>query len=318
MMAKQPIGFIGLGSMGRGIARNLVNAGYPLTVLAGPRRSGVADLVVAGAREAVSAAELARACDVIFTCLPSSQHVAALVHGEHGFLAAARPGFVHVDLTSGDPAVTLQLVQAYAGHGFRFADIAMSGMPEQAAAAELTLMVGADAALLHDLADLLACIAKKVILVGGAGAGHRTKLIIGSIGMAMASATAEALMAARASGIDLQVIHDLITDSGMNSATFQTMSLAAMTGDVGGRKLTIGNARKDLAYFVQMLDAAGLNTMMAPATLRALSAAAEAGHAGEFVPALTQILCAGNGIALRGGAVDTQRPPAQSPNRISP
>jgi 3-hydroxyisobutyrate dehydrogenase-like beta-hydroxyacid dehydrogenase len=296
-MSEHPsIGFVGLGLMGIGLSKRLLEAGYPPTVLPGPRGTSTDTMKQAGAKVARSPAELAASCTVILTCLPSSREVEAVAQGEAGLIATASPDLLHIDLTSGDPSSTLALASAYRDHGMHFVDAAMAGMPEQAAKGEITLMVGAEPNIFRRAQPVLQAFSKKIVHTGNVGTGQRTKLIMSFIGMAIANATAEALLVALATAVDIEALRGLVGDTGMNSNTFQSMAQAAIDGDVSRRKLTIANARKDVGYFVDMIDDAGLSTALAPATLKALERAASDGHADDYVPALTRILCKRNGL----------------------
>src|SRR6185437_9170076 len=111
------VGYIGVGLMGHGAAKNILAKGYPLTILGNRNRTPVEDLVRRGAREAASLAELAAASDVVFTCLPSTVEVERVVLGEGGLLAHCRPGMIHVDSTTADPDSTRRLGSLYAERG---------------------------------------------------------------------------------------------------------------------------------------------------------------------------------------------------------
>jgi 3-hydroxyisobutyrate dehydrogenase-like beta-hydroxyacid dehydrogenase len=294
-MSEHPsIGLVGIGLMGGGIAKRLLEAGYPLTVLPGPRGTNIDPMRQAGATVVRSPAELTASCTMILTCLPSSLEVEAVAGGEAGLMATAAPDLLHIDLTSGDPSSTLALASAYRDRGMHLVDAAMAGMPEQAAKGEITLMVGAEPNIFRRAQPVLQAFSKKIVHTGNVGTGQRTKLIMSFIGMAIANATAEALLVALATAVDIEALRGLVGDTGMNSNTFQSMAQAAIDGDVSRRKLTIANARKDVGYFVDMIDDAGLSTALAPATLKALERAASDGHADDYVPALTRILCKRN------------------------
>lgn len=293
MTSLPSIGFAGLGLMGRPIATRIAEAGYPLSILPGPRRSGVDALVAAGARVVETEAELAAASGILLTCLPSSREVEMVLRKA---LAGARPGLVVIDLTSADPTSTLALAAACEARGVLLRDAAMAGAPEQAENGELTLMVGSETELDAPVRALLDSFAKGVVRTGPTGTGHRTKLIMSFIGMALAAASAEALLVAQATGVDLEALRTLVGGTGMNSSTFQAMAATAMDGDTSRRKLTIANARKDMSYFAEMVREAGLATLVAPATLETLSRAAKLGYADAFVPALTGILGEINGL----------------------
>ncbi|WP_323748836.1 NAD(P)-dependent oxidoreductase [Chelatococcus asaccharovorans] len=289
-MTQMTVGFIGVGRMGRPVALRLLAAGHPVIVLPGAQRSTIPELRASGCLLAETPAALAAACDVVVTCLPASATVARVATGPQGLIAAARPGFVHIDLTSGDPGTDLVLAQAYTEKGAAFADVGMSGAPERAETGQLTLMVGATDVIFAEIKPLLEVFSSQCLHLGEIGSGHRAKTIIASYGMAIANATAETLIVARHLGIDLSAIHKVISGSGMNSTTFQTMALAAMGETAQARKLTIGSALKDVASFVAMADAAGFATTIAPATLQSLTRACAAGHAETFVSDLTAVL----------------------------
>lgn len=296
-MTRMTIGFVGLGLMGAPIVARLLANGFPVVVLSGPTGTAVPRLAAAGARVADGIADIAESCAVVFTCLPSSVEVAGLVHVPGGLLASARPGFIHIDLTSGEPAASLALAAAYAGRGVDFVDVGLSGAPDRAESGQLTLLVGASERVFATIQPLLSAFSVTCLRLGEVGSGHRAKLILAFYGMAIANATAEALTVARKFDIDLGTIHEVISGSGMNSTTFQMMALAAMGRPTPPRKLTIANAQKDVANFVAMASEAGLAMAVAPATLQSLTRASATGHADTFVSELTAVLSATNGLA---------------------
>ena len=100
-MARERVGYIGVGLMGHGAARNILKNGYRLTILGHRNRAPVEDLVAAGAKEARSPAEVARQSDVVFTCLPSTAEVEHTVFGAGGLLEGAHPGMIYVELDNG-------------------------------------------------------------------------------------------------------------------------------------------------------------------------------------------------------------------------
>src|SRR5512143_2197224 len=108
---KPRIGFIGLGLMGHGMAKNLVTKGYPLTVRVHRNRKPLEDLVAAGAKEVKTNADVARNADIVFLCVTGTPQVEAIVHGDDGLLAAAREGLIVVDTSTAEPASTAMLRQ---------------------------------------------------------------------------------------------------------------------------------------------------------------------------------------------------------------
>ena len=140
---KESVGFIGVGLMGQGMARNLVDKGFPLTVMGHRNRKPVEELVAAGAVEARTANELAARSDIIFLCVTGSPQVEAVLGGENGIIAGAKPGTVIVDCSTSDPTVTVKLAAELEAKGLHLADVPLGGTPAQAALGQLSAMVGA-------------------------------------------------------------------------------------------------------------------------------------------------------------------------------
>jgi 3-hydroxyisobutyrate dehydrogenase-like beta-hydroxyacid dehydrogenase len=292
----QKIGFVGLGLMGHGMARNLVEKGFPVAVLCHRSRAPVDDLVARGAREAETVGELARSSDIIFTCVPSSRDVEALVYGPDGIGKNAKPNLVHVDCTTADPASTLKIAEFYRLREIRFVDAALARGPANAEAGTLNLIVGSAPDVLDEIRPALACVAENIFHMGPVGAGHRAKLINNFIAMGSASLIADALTAARAVGVDLKALYDVISAGGVDSPMFQTMALAALDGDASRLQFSLANARKDISYFVSMANDAGIVSFVGPAILHALTLATLHDREDSFVPRLPALLAELNGV----------------------
>ena len=130
----QRIGYIGVGLMGHGAAKNILLKGYPLTIMGHRRRDSVEDLLGRGAREAKSVADLVRSSDVVFLCLPSSVEVEQLVYGEGGLLESAAKGTIVVDSTTADPRSTQRIGADLAKRSIRMADAPVGRTPREASA----------------------------------------------------------------------------------------------------------------------------------------------------------------------------------------
>src|SRR5262245_41396029 len=130
-MSKQRIGYIGVGLMGHGAAKNILERGYPLTVMGHRNRGPVDDLVAKGAQEASTPSAVAAACDVLFMCLPSTVEVEHTVYGENGVLAGARNGLIVVDSTTSDPRSTQRIGADLAARGARMADGPLGRTPKE-------------------------------------------------------------------------------------------------------------------------------------------------------------------------------------------
>jgi len=288
------VGFIGLGLMGHGMAKNLLRHGHRLAVVGHRNRAPLEHLLAQGATEAASPAELASHCDVVFTCLPSSRDVEEVVYGPNGLLENGRPDLVHIDSTTALPESSVRIAADYNNRQIHFIDAPLARDPEAAEAGKLNLIVGSDQRLLDRVRPLLLCFAENIFHMGDVGSGHRAKLINNFISMGMASLIADALTAARVTGVELGKLHALISAGGVNSPMFQTMALAAMDGDNTRLKFSIANARKDINYFNRTVNDAGMVSFFAPAVLQALTLAERQGRASAFVPSLSQVLRAIN------------------------
>ena len=215
-MGKKRIGFIGLGAMGKPMAKNLIKAGYVLTVydLNPQPMKELADL---GAKRAGSSAETAGDVDVIITILPACEEVKAAVLGEDGVLQGARKGAVLIDMSSIAPH-TSQLVAAEAfTRGLKFMDAPVSGGTIAAEKGTLTIMVGGDKELLDEHTDILEAMGKTIYHVGDIGMGETVKMINQILVGVNIVAIAEAFVLGTKLGADPEVLYNVIRNSAGNS-----------------------------------------------------------------------------------------------------
>ncbi|GAB4438607.1 MAG: NAD(P)-dependent oxidoreductase [Chloroflexi bacterium OHK40] len=197
------VGFLGLGIMGRGMASNLLRAGFDLTVW--NRTAARADeLVAAGARRADSPAELAAACEVICCCVSDTPDVREVLLGERGVIHGAAPGTLVIDMSTISPQGAREIAAALAERGVRFLDAPVSGGSEGAAKGTLTIMVGGDADDVARATPVLQAMGKTITHVGGTGDGQTVKLVNQILVVGNMLAVAEALIFAQASGVDLE------------------------------------------------------------------------------------------------------------------
>jgi 2-hydroxy-3-oxopropionate reductase len=203
------IGFIGLGIMGKPMAKNLVKAGYRLIVndvVPGP----VQELAQLGAETESSPAAVARKSEVLITMLPNSPHVKEVALGKNGVLEGAAPNMIYIDMSSIAPIVSQEVGKAMAAKKVRMLDAPVSGGEPKAIDGSLSIMVGGDQATFNEVKDLLACLGKSVVLTGPLGSGNVTKLAnqimvaINIIGMS------EALVLAKKAGTDPKVVFEAV------------------------------------------------------------------------------------------------------------
>ncbi len=207
-MAPQ-IGFIGLGIMGKPMARNLLKAGYPLTVHS--RSPGpVEELLSDGATMASSSREVAERTEIIITMLPDSADSELVILGTDGVLNGTRPGSVIIDMSSIAPLVSMRIAAEAAQNGVEMLDAPVSGGETAAIAGTLAIMVGGKREVFDRCQDVLKAMGKSVVLVGDLGAGGITKLANQIIVAANIEAIGEAFVLAQKAGMDPELVYQAI------------------------------------------------------------------------------------------------------------
>ncbi|HZS95035.1 MAG TPA: NAD(P)-dependent oxidoreductase [Chloroflexota bacterium] len=203
------VGFIGLGAMGIPMARNILRAGFPLTVWA-RRREAAEPLLADGAKWASSAAGLARESDVVITIVTNSPDVREVVTGPGGILEGAREGLVVVDMSTIAPSVSREIAAEAGERGVAFLDAPVSGGTQGAEAGTLTIMVGGDADALETARPVLEAMGKRIFHVGPSGSGEVVKLVNNSLVGVIGAATGEALVLGAKEGVDVGTMAEVI------------------------------------------------------------------------------------------------------------
>ena len=300
------IGIIGVGLMGHGIARNLLQKGFALTVLGHRNRSPVDDLVKQGAAEAKSPADLAAVSDIVFLCVTGSSEVEALVRGPNGLKASARAGLVIIDCSTSDPNSTLALEAELKPLGVALCDAPLGGTPANAEEGKLSVMVGCDAGVWPRIEPVLAAFTAKATRLGPTGDGHKMKLIMNFLAMGYASIFAEALVVGQKVGLSPQTIDSVLRGSRMDSGFYQTFFRWVLDRDREAHKFTLRNAHKDMKYLAAMAEAAGIANPVGSAVKNYFAFAEASGRGEDFVPMLADFVAAMNGVVLE----TTARPQA--------
>ena len=195
------VGFIGLGIMGRPMARNLLKAGYPL-VVHNRSRAAVDELAQAGAKVATSARDVAAQSDVLITMLPNSPDVELVALGKDGIIEGARAGLLYADMSTISPIVAQKVGAALGAKGVKMVDAPVSGGEKGAIDAALSIMVGGDKAVFDQLLPIFQAMGKTITLLGPLGAGGFTKLANQIIVAVNLTALGEALTLAKKAGLD--------------------------------------------------------------------------------------------------------------------
>ena len=214
------IGFIGLGIMGKPMARNLLKAGYSLTVydIVGDQME---EVITDGATGASSNKEVAASSEKIITMLPDSADSEAAILGPNGVLEGARPGSIVIDMSSIAPLVSQRIAAECAKKGVEMLDAPVSGGETGAINATLAIMVGGKQELFDQSYDLLKTMGGNVVLTGAIGAGGVTKLANQIIVAANIEALSEALVLAQRAGVDPEKVFNAIRGGLAGSAVME-------------------------------------------------------------------------------------------------
>lgn len=282
------IGFVGAsGLMGHGMARNLLAQGHALALTVHRNRDRVADLLAAGATEATDAAALAAGSEIVFICVTGSPQVEAVVAGDRGLLAGARPGLLIVDCSTAEPDSTARLRERCAAQGVVLVDAPLSRTPVEAEAGRLNVMVGAEPEVMARLAPVLRGFAENVFHMGPPGSGHVIKLLNNFIAQSICTATAEAFAVGQRAGIDVRKLVELIALGPVNCGLFQAMA-KTLDGQLDGLKFELDNARKDVRYYTHLAESLAIPSLVGEAVHQSLTLASALGHGHKFVPSLVE------------------------------
>lgn len=295
-MADRPrIGFIGLGYMGHGMARNIRLQGFPLTVMAHRKREAVDDLVQLGASEVASPAELARRSDVVLLCVTGAEQMEALVNGDDGLASGAEDGLVVIDCTTSEPSTLMKLAADHPR--ITFIDAPLGRSPKEAWEGRLSVMVGCDGpATFERVRPVLSAFADTIQHVGILGNGHRLKLVNNLISLGYAALYSEALVMARKAGLTTQAFDDLVKSSRMHCAFYETFMGWARSGDPNTHRFALDTALhtiSDVSGFEQSL---GLHGTMAAAAHAIYENAVGTGDGTSMLPELPRSVGARDGV----------------------
>ncbi len=262
-MAK--IGFIGLGIMGKPMAKNLLKAGHKLVVY-DIVPAAVQEVVAAGAEEAKTAKAVAEQCPLIITMVPNSPHVKAAVLGPNGVIEGAKAGSLVVDMSSIDPTVSKEVGAELAKKNIRFVDAPVSGGEPKAIDGTLSIMCGGKKADFDEALPILKSMGASVVLCGEIGAGNVTKLANQIVVALNIAALSEAMVLATKAGVDPQLVFDAIK-GGLAGSTVMNAKAPMMLDRNIKPGFRINLHIKDLA---NALDAGRANGVPLPLTAQAM------------------------------------------------
>lgn len=252
----EQIGFIGLGIMGQGMARNLIKAGFPLTVWnRTPERTRT--LEAEGARVAQTPADLARQSDIIITCVSDTPDVKAVILGDNGVSTGIRPESLVIDMSTISPQATRDIAATlYESRAFML-DAPISGGSEGAEQGTLSIMVGGEAEYVDRAMPCFEAMGKSITHVGALGAGQAVKLVNQILVVTTMLGVSEALLFAEASGLDLNKTLAAVTEGAAGSWMLSNRGPQVIKRD-WRPGFTIDLQQKDLRLVLEAADQMGV------------------------------------------------------------
>ncbi|XPF96236.1 NAD(P)-dependent oxidoreductase [Colwellia sp. RE-S-Sl-9] len=282
-MTKPIIGFIGLGLMGGNMVENLQKRGFQVNVM-DLNKDAVATVIARGnATEVTSGKELAEKSDIVMLALTTSKVVEMVVYGDNGVLAGMSEGSVLVDFGTSIPASTRKIGADLAAKGAGMIDAPLGRTPAHAKDGLLNIMAAGDIETFNKVKPVLEQQGENVFYLGALGSGHTTKLINNFMGMTTVAAMSQAFAIAEQAGVDRQQLFEIMS-SGPSSSPFMQFCKNYAVDGVSDLGFSIGNANKDLGYFLEMVRDLGTRSQIAEGTSANLQAACDADMGRGNVP----------------------------------
>ena len=284
---KSKLGFVGIGYMGRPIARRLLESGFKVTAY--DRDGGKAkDLVRYGANVAQSVSELAVGCDVILSCLPSDEAVLDLYRGPNGALANASPGSVIIDMSTVYPETSRELSRLGSERGIKVLDVTISGSVPAAEQGILTLFGGGDQECFAAAKSIFRAIAQKYFYVGPSGSGATMKLVVNTLLGTGMQAIAEAVALGEKAGLDRRRLLDVLSETAVVAPAHVGKLQRAMNGDYSPQ-FPLRLMNKDFGLIFYLAAAVGARMPATEAAFEVNARQSEQGQEQDFSAVILQM-----------------------------
>ncbi len=274
------VGVVGLGNMGRGMALSLKRGGHQVLGTDASEATRAA-LAAEGIEIHADVAALCREAELVILSLPTAEIVDAVVSGENGILAHARPGLLVVDTSTSHPDTTRRLAKLLADAGVALIDAPVSGGPKGAITGTMTMVIGGSEADVARAEPILEAISAKRVHVGAVGAGHVTKIINNLLCAAHLLTAAEAVKIARSAGVDAERMLEGINAGSGRSGVTQVNFPTWVLNDAFDSGFTMKLMRKDVRLGAQLVDELGLSLPLAAEAARLWAGSADTIADGE-------------------------------------
>lgn len=283
------IGFIGVGQMGGGLARNLIRAGKTVLVFDLNPEAIKQTLAAGTTGRAAAAVEEVAAADVVFTSLPLPQHLESVMLGDKGLLAKMRKGAAYIDVSTIDPGTARKLADAAEAKGIDFLECPLGKTPAHAEKAEEPIFAGGQKPVYEKMLPTLQIIGKPVYYMGSIEAACALKLISNLIGMTNLAVLAEGIRIGEKAGIEPKFLLELLNDTGARSFQMDVRGPWIAAGDFKSR-FGLDLALKDVRLGCEMAKAWGNDAKTMQVALDYLKKGSEAGHGKEDCNAMYKVI----------------------------
>ena len=286
-VGKSKLGFVGIGYMGRPIARRLLASGFKVTAY-DRDRSKAKELVRYGASVAESVSELAAGCDVILSCLPSDEAVLDLYRGSKGALADTSPGSVIIDMSTVYPETSRELSRLGSERGIKVLDVTISGSVPAAEQGILTLFGGGDQECFAAAESIFRAIAQKYFYVGPSGSGATMKLVVNTLLGTGMQAIAEAVALGEKAGLDRHRLLDVLSETAVVAPAHLGKLQRAMNGDYSPQ-FPLRLMNKDFGLIFYLAAAVGARMPATEAAFEVNARQSEQGEEQDFSAVILQM-----------------------------
>jgi 3-hydroxyisobutyrate dehydrogenase-like beta-hydroxyacid dehydrogenase len=293
------VGFIGLGMMGMPMSRNLLKAGFDLTVWNRTAEKAAA-VVEAGARSASSPRALAEACDVVIAMLTGPRETEAVMQASDGILTGLKAGATVIDMSTNAPEVSRRLSAAVAKRGGVMLDAPVSGSIGLAEAGTLTIQVGGDAAAFEAQRDVFRALGKNILHVGGNGMGCAVKLVGNTIMAGNMAVLGEALCFGAKAGVPTATMLEVLKVTSAGSAVLDRRSVNILSGNYAAQ-FKLGLLHKDLGLALDAASAGPVSLPIAGLVRQIYAQAMTDGHGDDDFSAVAASAEARSAVKLSGG-----------------
>ena len=283
-MNKPSVGWVGLGNMGTPIAKNLLKAGYSVTVF-NRTKSKEKELLEAGATSVPRPESLWQQCDIVFTMVSDDAAVKAVYEGEHGLLTSSSSGKLAIDMSTVSPVTSRYLAERCRERGLSFLDAPVSGSVKPAQEGSLVIMVGGDENAYQTARPLFDVIGKVSLLLGDNGAGASAKLAINYYLGLTIQGLAETILFARQNGIATEDMLTIINEGALANAITKGKAHNILQQD-----FTAAFSLKHLAKDLRLAHETGLDMPLASPLLNSFQNALRTGFGEDDVMAIIKYL----------------------------